>query len=83
MKDIARSFGALVDERVAKDPEAARRLLLSGFRAFSLKLDVLPNRRLPRSRQYLAKVLNRTVTDLLSHPEDSALVSLFTPCELM
>ncbi len=83
MKDIARSFGALVDERVARDPEAARRLLLSGFRAFSLKQDVLPNRRLPRSRQYLARVLNHTVTDLLSHPEDSALVSLFTPCELL
>ena len=83
MKDIAVSFGNLVDEKMAKDPEAARRLMLAGFKAFAFKLDVLPDRRLPRSRRYLARVLNHTVTDLLTHPSDTALVSLFTPCELM
>ena len=83
MKDIAESFGQLVDEQVRNNPAAARRLLLAGFRAFCVKLDVFPDRRLPRSRQYLARVLNHTITDLLTHPDKAALVSLFTPCELM
>jgi len=81
MSDIIENFGNYIDANTAVHPEFCRRLLTAGLRAFGLKLSLSPDRRLPSSRQYIAKILNHAVVDTLAHPQQSALTSVFQPCE--
>ena len=81
--DYIHTFGKAIDRLAQNHPDASRRLLLAGLRAFRLKLSRFPDRRLPGSRQFSAVSLNRTVCSVLSHPEQAALVSIFQPCELL
>lgn len=81
--DIIQTFGRAIDRLTPNHPDASRQLLLTGLRAFGIKLRAFPDRRLPRSRQFSAIEMNRTVCDMLSHPERAALVSVFMPCELL
>ena len=83
MAEIIEKFGQFICREAPKRPLLSRKLLLTGFRAFGLKLQKKPDLRLPESRQYIAVLLNRAVTDTLSHPENTALVSVFQPCELL
>ncbi len=83
MAEIIRSFGQYICKNALQNPGYARKLLLAGYRAFGLKLTVAPDRKLPASRQFSARCINRTVTRMLSHPEKAALVSVFMPCELL
>lgn len=76
-------FGQRICREVPEHPLASRRLLLAGFRAYGLQLKVKPDPRLPASRQYIAVLLNHAVTNMLAHPEQAALVSIFQPCELL
>ncbi len=83
MADIVNKFGAFVDRQVPNHPTLSRELLVAGFRAFGIKLDHLPDKRLPKSRQYIASLLNDVVIDMLKHPEHAALTSVFMPCEML
>ncbi len=83
MADIIYKFGSFVDKQVPKHPVLSRELLVAGFRAFGLKLDHKPDPRLPKSRQYIASLLNDIVVDMLTHPEHAALTSVLMPCEML
>ncbi len=83
MADIIRNFGQYICKNALQHPAYTRKLLLAGYRAFGLRLALAPDRRLPASRQFSARHINRTVTRMLSHPEKAALVSVFMPCELL
>ena len=83
MPDVIEEFGRVIEGMAPAHPARARRLLLAGYRAFGLKLRLAPDKRLPPSRQHAAQAINRTVTRMLSHPENAALVSVFMPCELL
>lgn len=79
--DIIKTFGGMVMKRVLHDPAGARRLLLGGYRTKALAMRALPNRKLPPSKQYAAKLVMDVVIRALSHPERAAIVSIFAPCE--
>ena len=81
MADLVEKFGKLIDREAATHPDRCRRLLLTGYRMFGWKLRCKSDPRLPASRQYLAQLLNHAVVEMLSHPEQSALVSILLPCE--
>lgn len=83
MGNVIAKFGRCVCKITPEHPQAGRRLLLAGFGAFGLKLRLAPDKRLPPSRQYVARYVNQTLTGVLSHPERAAMVSVFMPCELL
>lgn len=83
MPDIVQRFGNYINKITPEHPKRSRALLLASYRAYGLKLRLAPNRALPPSRQFSAQYVNKTVQTMLSHPERSALVSVFLPCELL
>lgn len=83
MADVIEKFGQFICRETPKHPVLCRKLLLEGFRAFGCKLRRMPDPRLPSSRQFLAALVNRSVTGMLAKPEQAALVSVFQPCELL
>ena len=55
--DVIEKFGNRVSSQALKDPGKARRLLLAGYRLQEKKLQFLPDRGLPSSGQYVARVV--------------------------
>ena len=77
--DVIGKFGNRVSSQALKDPEKARRLLLAGYRLQEKKLQFLPDRGLPSSGQYVARVVMKNIIQSLSEPENAAMVSIFVP----
>ena len=59
--DVIEKFGNRVSSQALKDPEKARRLLLAGYRLQEKKLQFLPDRELPSSGQYVARVVMKNI----------------------
>lgn len=79
---IVDTFGSVIDGLVTSGHTvAARRLLLTGYHAQHMVFERFPKPDLPRSKQYVAAVVMQSVIDALQHPQDAAMVSMFTPCE--
>ena len=68
--DVIEKFGNRVSSQALKDPEKARRLLLAGYRLQEKKLQFLPDRGLPSSGQYVARVVMKNIIQSLSGPEN-------------
>lgn len=81
MHPMIEKFGNSIGTMSEKHPIAARRLLLAAFYAKKLQLAGFPNRRLPKSKRALSIAVMNSIIGCLRHPEQSAMVSLFTPCE--
>lgn len=80
--EIVETFGRQV-EKLSSSPDKACRLLKTGWKAQNLKFRLFPNRKLFPADQYLARLMMDTMLHPLKHPEESAIVSVFTPCELL
>lgn len=52
-----------------------------GYHAQRLSLSVIPDKNLPPSKIYSARIVMDVVIRALTHPENAAMVSIFTPCE--
>ena len=81
--DIIKKFGDMVGEKSIRDPEKARKLLLTGYRLQEKRLQLFPDRKLPDSGQYVARVVMQNIIKALAKPDDTALVSIFVPGELL
>lgn len=81
--DIIKKFGDMVGEKSIRDPEKARKLLLTGYRLQEKRLQLFPDRKLPASGQYVARVVMQNIIKALAKPDDTALVSIFVPGELL
>ena len=81
--NIVDKFGNIVGTEAMKDPEKARRLLLTGYRMQEKKLQLFPDRPLPESGQYVAKIVMKNIIEALAKPEQAAMVSIFVPGELV
>ncbi|MBO4365847.1 MAG: 2-hydroxyacyl-CoA dehydratase [Eggerthellaceae bacterium] len=79
--DVVQTFGNIVGRQAAENPQWARKLLLTGWRAQLLRLKVAPDRRLPPSRQYASVVAMDKITRAMMHPENAAAFSIFSPYE--
>ena len=80
---IIDQFGNKVGTEAMKDPEKARRLLLTGYRLQEKRLQLFPDRELPASGQYVAKIVMNNIIRALAKPENAAMVSIFVPGELV
>lgn len=76
-------FGEYVEKLSGQRPDAARRLLKTGWQAQGLKFRLLPDKRLLPADRYLAGLMMDAMLWPLRSPEQSAIVSVFTPCELL
>ena len=83
MADLVQKYGNIVDRLIANHPTAARRMLLFGYYAKRVQLKHFPQKGLSQARNDLAVLSMNAVIDPLRHPENAALVSIFTPCELL
>lgn len=80
---IVDMFGEYVEKLCRSDPRQARWLLKTGWEAQDLKYRFLPDRRLMPADRYLAELMMETMLYPLKNPEQSAIISVFTPCELL
>ncbi|MCC8067582.1 MAG: 2-hydroxyacyl-CoA dehydratase family protein [Clostridiales bacterium] len=80
---VVETFGHYIEKWSADSPERARRLLKTGWQAQNLKFRFAPDKRLLPADQYLAHLMMDVMLSPLKDPEHSALVSVFTPCELL
>ena len=80
---VVETFGHYVEKLSNTNPKNARWLLKTGWSAQNLKFQFLPNRQLFPADQYLAHLMMDTMLKPLQKPESSAIVSIFTPCEII
>ncbi len=79
--DIISIFGKAVAKGSLDNPDAARKLLLTGYRAQRFRLQAFPDRRLGAAHHLSARAVMDQVLATLSQPQRAAAVSLFVPCE--
>lgn len=80
---VVETFGHCVEKWSDEDPKKARMLLRAGWAAQRAKFRFLPDKRLFPADRYLAGLMLDTMRRPLKQPEKSAIVSIFTPCELL
>ncbi len=83
MKDIIELFGNYIGSITETNPDKARKRLLEAYRLFYFYQKYFPSKESAKSSQMLANSCMHTVIHALSKPEETVLVSLFTPCELL
>ena len=81
--DIIKTFGNYVEKWCENTPDRARWLLTKGWEAQDMKFRLAPSKKINPSDQYLARMMMNVMLQPLKHPDQSVLVSVFTPCELM
>lgn len=81
--NIIEKFGAMVGDAALKDPEKARRLLLTGYRLQEQRLRFFPDKEIPSSGQYAALVVMKNMIQALAKPDNAAMGSIFVPGELV
>ena len=80
---IIETYGNYIEKWSNENPDRARWLLKTGWKAQNLKFRFAPDKRLMPADQYLARLMMDTMIRPLERPEESAIVSIFTPCELL
>ena len=81
--DIIEKFGEKVGSMSKNSPEKARKLLLTGYRLQEKRLHFFPDKKIPSSGQYVARVVIQNIIRALAKPENTAMVSIFVPGELL
>lgn len=87
MSQIVKTFGRIVGSNIAKHPKKSQNLLKFGF-AFayaysSLQMRYFPDQYWLPHQIYSTLVCNKLIRYPLSNPENSVVVNLFFPCELL
>lgn len=79
----AEKLGQIVESRLAGDPKKARGWLRAGWEAENVLFHIAPHKELAPADRYLQQLMMGTMLAPLRHPEGSAMVSIFVPCEMM
>lgn len=80
---VVETFGQVVSQWSGPHPDRSRGLLKLGWEAQNLKNKRLPDKRLLPADQYLAAIMMDAMLKPLQKPESSAIVSVFTPSEIL
>ena len=83
MSTLIDKFGAFVGNKVQNHPDTARKLLVAAYRGKRLQLRHFPDKKLSPARNWMALQSMDAIIAPLVRPEQSALVSIFMPCELL
>ena len=81
--NIVDTFGQYVERYSEIRPERAQWLLQKGWEVQKLRQKATTDRKLIPADRYLAALMMNTMIAPLKHPERSAIVSIFTPCEML
>ncbi len=81
--EVVKTFGKYVETWSGENPQAARRLLRTGWEAQNLRFKYRPNKKLLPADRELAVLMMEAMLKPLRDPEHSAIVSIFTPCEML
>jgi benzoyl-CoA reductase/2-hydroxyglutaryl-CoA dehydratase subunit BcrC/BadD/HgdB len=76
-------FGESVEKLSDTNLSRARWLLKTGWEAQDLKYKFHPDKRLIPADRYLAGLMMDTMLSPLKKPEESAIISIFAPCEML
>ena len=80
---VVETFGRTVEAWSNQNPQRARTLLRTGWEAQNLKNRFSPDKRLQPADRKLARIMMDAMLAPLQDPEHSAMVSVFTPCEML
>lgn len=83
MGKIVETFGKIIQDECDKNSAAARKLLLAGYHAQNLRWKTVPGKRVSKAAQLASVETMNSMIAPLAHAERAAMVSLFTPCELL
>ncbi len=80
--DIVKLYGDLTKRSINK-PETALKLIKLGGLLQYTKWTKFPDKKIPKSMQYLNQLMFKYLLEPLQNPENSAFVNLFAPCEIL
>lgn len=80
---IIETYGKYIEKWANTSPDRARTLLKLGWEAQNVKYKLMPDKRLLPADRYLANLMMNTMLMPLKNPEECAIVSIFTPCEIL
>lgn len=83
MNKVIEKFGEYIYKKAGEDPKTAREILTSVYSLSGLQAKYFPSKALMPSRQYMMWVSAKSITTPLRRPERAAIVSIFTPCEIL
>ena len=81
--DIVGTFGRYVERLADSSPTRGHTLMKLGWLAMGAKFRYLPVRQLGAADRFVADMMMRHMLLPLRQPDSSAIVSIFTPCELL
>ena len=81
--NLVEDFGKYIEKFSRTNPQKARFWLKEGWNAQHLKFKMLPDKRLMPADRYLAYLMMDAMLKPLKKPEESVIVSVFTPCEML
>lgn len=80
---IIETYGKYIEKWANTNPDRARVLLKLGWEVQNLKYKFTPDKRLLPADRYLAHLMMNTMLMPLKNPQECAIVSIFTPCEIL
>ncbi len=81
--EIVKTFGRMVDDLSVRYPGRARMLLRFGWEMQQIKNRLVPDSRIFEGQRGASRMMMEAMLQPLRHPDRSAIVSVFTPCELL
>lgn len=83
MSYIVEKFGRTVGNSMEKNPKRSQKLLKSGYTLSYFQMKYFPKKYLLPSQVHASAVSTRLIRYSMTNPENSAVVNLFFPCELL
>lgn len=80
---VIETFGKNIESLSGTDTEKCQKLLKVGWQAQNLKLKMFPDKKLLPADRYMSRLMMNTMLAPLKHPDNSVIVSIFTPCEII
>ena len=74
---------SILEHETKKNPARARKLITAVYAGFGAYQKRFPEKGRAGSRRYLANEAMKVMLNAYRHPESTAFVSIFTPCELL
>lgn len=78
--DQAEKFGQIITEAARTNPKKARTLLSLGCTINEIR-SFFPDSRVSDCHRYGSRIVSHSLKQAIAHPEKSAMVSIFIPCE--
>ncbi len=83
MKKYIETIGNIIEKETLTHPERARKLLIGAYTYVRVKGKLGKKRSLHAAYDYMNSAIAGTIVDSFRHPEQSVMVNIFMPCELL